>query len=111
MDVEREKGIRDYVRREGLCEPDEVVEVPDILDEGLPVFKVTVKSWDEARWAKPSEHPDFWLVCTGGMTNLYSNRQIVPKPHLDEQPLDVQADYARSMHVGMMHRMAKRQAG
>ena len=85
--------IRDYVSRQGDCDPDEVTLLPD--DSGshinIPLFKVTVKEFND-EW-DIVEPPEFWYVADYYGMNLYRSDEY-------KSP-----DIVRSIHAGLMLRL------
>jgi len=94
--------VASYVAREGSCEPDEVHLIN--ADEGVAVYKVTVKAWHN--WTVPP--PPYWLVVPWEAMNLYRGDSYLPTPWRHEQDEVGQADYVRSMHVGVITRLGAR---
>jgi hypothetical protein len=100
--VSIEDMVRDYVKREGDCTPDQVILLS--ADE-CPVYKVTVTEFNE-NWIVPT--PEFWYVCTYPAMNLYRSDHSPHYPWSEETRENDMVDYLKTFHTGMIARVMSR---
>lgn len=101
-------SITEYVEREGSCTVARIFLIdPDLLPR---VYKVEVAAFAD-HWQFPP--PPYWLVCVDPATNMYRGDAYLPEPWLApcEQPLQMQADFIRSTHTGILMRLSDGGAG